>query len=104
MDHVSLQYWYLNISSTIWLMQLQFILAFSWLLNLQDAFRFPLVLIDFDGELLQLYKYYLLVITSAFVYRYVLESEHMKKFFDYIQVPNFDISSDAAATFKVEFH
>lgn len=35
--------------------------------------------------------------------RYVLESEHMKKFFDYIQLPNFDISSDAAATFKVEY-
>ncbi|KAG8385836.1 hypothetical protein BUALT_Bualt03G0086600 [Buddleja alternifolia] len=34
------------------------------------------------------------------VARYVLESEHMKKFFDYIQVPNFDIASDAAATFK----
>ncbi|XP_052182138.1 putative MO25-like protein At5g47540 isoform X1 [Diospyros lotus] len=34
------------------------------------------------------------------VARYVLESEHMKKFFDYIQLPNFDISADAAATFK----
>ncbi|MCL7028301.1 hypothetical protein MKW94_002851, partial [Papaver nudicaule] len=31
---------------------------------------------------------------------YVLESEQMKKFFDYIQLPNFDIASDAAATFK----
>ncbi|TVU38185.1 hypothetical protein EJB05_11541 [Eragrostis curvula] len=31
---------------------------------------------------------------------YVLESEHMKKFFDYIQLPNFDIASDASATFK----
>ncbi|XP_039044038.1 MO25-like protein At2g03410, partial [Hibiscus syriacus] len=30
----------------------------------------------------------------------VLESQHMKKFFDYIQLPNFDISADAAATFK----
>lgn len=36
-------------------------------------------------------------------YRYVLESEHMKKFFDYVQFPNFEIASDAAATFKVEF-
>ncbi|KAH7533452.1 hypothetical protein FEM48_Zijuj04G0132000 [Ziziphus jujuba var. spinosa] len=36
------------------------------------------------------------------VAKYVLESEHMKKFFDYIQVPNFEIASDAAATFKVE--
>ncbi|XP_010252675.1 PREDICTED: putative MO25-like protein At5g47540 isoform X2 [Nelumbo nucifera] len=32
--------------------------------------------------------------------RYVLESENMKKFFDYIQLPNFDIASDASATFK----
>jgi hypothetical protein len=36
-----------------------------------------------------------------FIYRYVLESDHMKKFFDYIQLPNFDIASDASATFKV---
>ncbi|CAL8139087.1 unnamed protein product [Prunus armeniaca] len=34
------------------------------------------------------------------VARYVLESDHMKKFFDYIQTPNFNIASDAAATFK----
>ncbi|KAL0310770.1 UNVERIFIED_CONTAM: putative MO25-like protein [Sesamum angustifolium] len=34
------------------------------------------------------------------VARYVLESEHMRKFFDYIRLPNFDIASDAAATFK----
>lgn len=25
----------------------------------------------------------------------------MKKFFEYIQLPNFDIAADAAATFKV---
>lgn len=34
------------------------------------------------------------------VARYVLESEHMNKFFNYIQNPNFDIASDATATFK----
>ncbi|XP_010057837.2 putative MO25-like protein At5g47540 [Eucalyptus grandis] len=34
------------------------------------------------------------------VAKYVLESQHMKKFFDYIQLPNFDIAADAAATFK----
>uniref|UniRef100_A0A2P2MFH3 Calcium-binding protein n=2 Tax=Rhizophora mucronata TaxID=61149 RepID=A0A2P2MFH3_RHIMU len=34
------------------------------------------------------------------VARHVLESEHMKNFFDYIQLPNFDIAADAAATFK----
>ncbi|CAH9130771.1 unnamed protein product [Cuscuta epithymum] len=34
------------------------------------------------------------------VAKHVLESEHMKRFFDYIQFPNFDIAADAAATFK----
>ncbi|KAG8386055.1 hypothetical protein BUALT_Bualt03G0109200 [Buddleja alternifolia] len=34
------------------------------------------------------------------VARYVLKSEHMKKFFVYIQLPNFDVASDAAVTFK----
>lgn len=34
------------------------------------------------------------------VARYVLESPHMRKFFEYIQLPNFDIAADAAATFK----
>ncbi|XP_021274417.1 putative MO25-like protein At5g47540 isoform X2 [Herrania umbratica] len=34
------------------------------------------------------------------VAKYVLVSEHMKKFFDYLQNPNFDIASDAQATFK----
>ncbi|GJN14048.1 hypothetical protein PR202_gb00823 [Eleusine coracana subsp. coracana] len=32
--------------------------------------------------------------------RYVLESEHMRKFFDYIQLPDFNIASDAFRTFK----
>ncbi|KAL5700206.1 hypothetical protein ACHQM5_025683 [Ranunculus cassubicifolius] len=32
--------------------------------------------------------------------RYVLESENMKNFFDYIQNPKFDIASDVSATFK----
>uniref|UniRef100_A0A7C9ED61 MO25-like protein n=2 Tax=Opuntia streptacantha TaxID=393608 RepID=A0A7C9ED61_OPUST len=31
--------------------------------------------------------------------KYVLET-HLQKFFDYIQLPDFDVSSDAAATFK----
>lgn len=34
------------------------------------------------------------------VAKYVLESEHLKKFFEFIQLPNFDIAADAAATFK----
>ncbi|TVU18706.1 hypothetical protein EJB05_34817, partial [Eragrostis curvula] len=32
--------------------------------------------------------------------RYVLESEHMRKFFDYIQLPDFNTASDAFRTFK----
>ncbi|AES92761.2 calcium-binding protein [Medicago truncatula] len=39
-------------------------------------------------------------IRHQIVAKYVLESPHMKKFFDYIQLPNFDIAADAAATFK----
>ncbi|GAB2252648.1 hypothetical protein Droror1_Dr00005495 [Drosera rotundifolia] len=35
-----------------------------------------------------------------FFYRYVLEHEQFKKIFDYIQLLNFKISADAAATFK----
>ncbi|KAF9664407.1 hypothetical protein SADUNF_Sadunf16G0015800 [Salix dunnii] len=37
------------------------------------------------------------------VARYVLASPNVKKLFDYIQLPYFDISADAAATFKVRF-
>ncbi|KAG6750125.1 hypothetical protein POTOM_047206 [Populus tomentosa] len=32
--------------------------------------------------------------------RYVLGSEYMKKFFTYIQIPHYDIASDAQSTFK----
>ncbi|CAM0958365.1 unnamed protein product [Alopecurus aequalis] len=32
--------------------------------------------------------------------RYVLSSEHMKKFFDYIQFPDFNLASDCFKTFK----
>ncbi|KAI4296009.1 hypothetical protein L6164_035999 [Bauhinia variegata] len=39
-------------------------------------------------------------IRHQIVARYVLESPQMKKFFDFIQLPNFDIAADAAATFK----
>ncbi|KAI8010690.1 putative MO25-like protein [Camellia lanceoleosa] len=31
---------------------------------------------------------------------YVLKSENMKKFFDYIQLPNFDVAANAIETFK----
>lgn len=33
--------------------------------------------------------------------RYVLYSQHMQKFFDYIQFPDFNLASDAFKTFKV---
>ncbi|KAL1560017.1 putative MO25-like protein [Salvia divinorum] len=39
-------------------------------------------------------------IRHQIVAKYVLESEHMKNFFYFIQLPNFDIASDAVATFK----
>lgn len=35
------------------------------------------------------------------VAKYILESDHMKTFFSYQHDTNFDIASDAAATFKV---
>lgn len=34
------------------------------------------------------------------VARHVLKPEHVGKFFDYIQLPNFDVAADAAATFR----
>ncbi|KAK7292461.1 hypothetical protein RIF29_08242 [Crotalaria pallida] len=39
-------------------------------------------------------------IRHQIVAKYVLDSPHMEKFFDYIQLPNFDIAADAAVTFK----
>ncbi|KAF9669598.1 hypothetical protein SADUNF_Sadunf14G0124100 [Salix dunnii] len=39
-------------------------------------------------------------IRHQIVARYVLGSEYMKKCFTYIQIPNFDMASDAQATFK----
>ncbi|KAJ7946387.1 Mo25 family protein [Quillaja saponaria] len=40
------------------------------------------------------------LLSNNFLFRMFLQSKHMKKFFDYIQLPNFDIAADAAATFK----
>lgn len=37
-------------------------------------------------------------------HRYILESDHIKKFFKSIQDPSFDIASDAASTFRVKYH
>lgn len=33
--------------------------------------------------------------------RFVLESGNVEKFFVYVELPNFDVASDASATFKV---
>lgn len=53
-------------------------------------------------ELIYLINFVVLIVFC--IYRYVLESEHLRKFFDFIQLPNFDIAADAAATFKVDFY
>lgn len=34
-------------------------------------------------------------------FRYMLESASLELFFKYVELPNFDIASDALATFKV---
>ncbi|KAJ4725202.1 Mo25 family protein [Melia azedarach] len=39
-------------------------------------------------------------IRHQIIARQVLESGHFRKFFDYVQLPNFDIAADAAETFK----
>ncbi|CAI0383590.1 unnamed protein product [Linum tenue] len=41
------------------------------------------------------------LICHQVVAKYVLESEHMRNFFEYIQIETFEISSDAQATFKL---
>ncbi|KAB5569601.1 hypothetical protein DKX38_003394 [Salix brachista] len=55
-----------------------------------------------DGEIAITYGAILReCIRHQIVARYVLETEHLKKFFTCIQIPNFEIASDAQATFKV---
>ncbi|KAI3456852.1 hypothetical protein Pfo_013515 [Paulownia fortunei] len=61
--------------------------------QLITGYEDPVVALHFGGMLRE-------CIRHQVVARYVLKSEHMKKFFDYIQLPNFDVASDAAATFK----
>jgi hypothetical protein len=36
-----------------------------------------------------------------FYFRYILESGSFELFFEYVELPNFDIASDALNTFKV---
>ncbi|KAL9397502.1 hypothetical protein Peur_011755 [Populus x canadensis] len=54
-----------------------------------------------DGEIAITYGAILReCIRHQIVARYVLETEHLKKVLTYVQIPNFDIASDALATFK----
>ncbi|KAJ6941132.1 MO25-like protein [Populus alba x Populus x berolinensis] len=54
-----------------------------------------------DGEIAVTYGAILReCIRHQIVARYVLETEHLKKVLTYVQIPNFDIASDAQATFK----
>ncbi|KAL0362892.1 UNVERIFIED_CONTAM: putative MO25-like protein [Sesamum calycinum] len=61
--------------------------------QLITGYEDPVVALHFGGMLRE-------CIRHQVVARYVLKPEHVKKFFDYIQLPNFDVASDAAATFK----
>ncbi|PIN26163.1 Conserved protein Mo25 [Handroanthus impetiginosus] len=61
--------------------------------KLITGYEDPVVALHYGGMLRE-------CIRHQVVARYVLMSEHMKKFFDYIQLPNFDVASDAASTFK----
>ncbi|GER32865.1 Mo25 family protein [Striga asiatica] len=61
--------------------------------QLITGYEDPTVALHFGGMLRE-------CIRHQVVASYILKSEHMKKFFDYIQFPNFDVASDAAATFK----
>ncbi|KAG6785187.1 hypothetical protein POTOM_010913 [Populus tomentosa] len=54
-----------------------------------------------DGEIAVTYGAILReCLRHQIVARYVLETEHLKKVLTYVQIPNFDIASDAQATFK----
>ncbi|XP_011039344.1 PREDICTED: putative MO25-like protein At5g47540 [Populus euphratica] len=54
-----------------------------------------------DGEIAITYGAILReCIRHQIVARYVLETEHLKKVLTYVQIPNFDIASDAQATCK----
>ncbi|KAL0399157.1 UNVERIFIED_CONTAM: putative MO25-like protein [Sesamum radiatum] len=61
--------------------------------QLITGYEDPVVALHYGGMLRE-------CIRHQVVARYVLKPEHVKKFFDYIQLPNFDVASDAAATFK----
>lgn len=61
--------------------------------NLLTGYEDPNLALHYGGMLRE-------CIRHQVVARYVLQSAHMRKFFDYIQLPNFDVASDAAATFK----
>ncbi|KAH6822698.1 Mo25 family protein [Perilla frutescens var. hirtella] len=58
-----------------------------------NGYNDPTIALHYGGMLRE-------CIRHQVVASYILKSAHMKKFFDYIQLPNFDVASDAAATFK----
>lgn len=41
--------------------------------------------------------------TSVVLFRYILESPSFELFFKYVELPNFDVASDAFSTFKVRY-
>ncbi|QHO53968.1 Putative MO25-like protein [Arachis hypogaea] len=60
-----------------------------------------LVTVSLDGDIALTYGVVAReCIRHQCVARHVLGSDHMKKFFDYIQLSNFEIASDALSTFK----
>ncbi|KAL2466932.1 putative MO25-like protein [Abeliophyllum distichum] len=61
--------------------------------QLIPGYEDPVIALHYGGMLRE-------CIRHQIVARYVLKSDHMKMFFDYVQLPNFDVASDAAATFK----
>lgn len=61
--------------------------------HLVSGYNDPSVALHYGGMLRE-------CIRHQSIARYILESEYMKNFFDYIQLPNFDVAADAAATFK----
>ncbi|XP_044474338.1 putative MO25-like protein At5g47540 [Mangifera indica] len=60
---------------------------------LVSGYEDPEIALHYGGTLSECIRHQIIA-------RYVLESESFKKIFDYIRLPQFDIASDATATFK----
>ncbi|GAA0170586.1 hypothetical protein Leryth_005715 [Lithospermum erythrorhizon] len=61
--------------------------------HLIRGYEDPILALHYGGMLRE-------CIRHQVVARYVLQSSNMNNFFDYIQLPNFDVAGDAIATFK----